>query len=726
MKHLTTIALLFCICFINQTAIAQPPVTLNIDSLKLELTKKQNDTSKIKLFQLLADQLRATDPSQSSLYLEKAFALLQQTKWDKGLGIYYQLKGRHYGMLGNFNNAILSFDSSLIFFEQANMKQKAIKSHVFLGMCYQRINNYIAAYESFKKGLLITDKLLFPSEYIDLNESLAAIYDKMGNMQQALEIYKENEAFAKSQNNTRQAMISKGNIGQTLAGMGQYDKGLELLLEGLDYFDKTNDLATSRVLLINIAYVYGSIKNYEEALKYLIKAKEICKSMNSKYEEVLVRKNLSQVYIKLGKKDNALQELNLVLADFIEMGDSIGLAKTHQLIGNFYKEELLYDKSLASYALAKSIGSKFNDKRFDLSIQISLALTLFEKKDYIASEKEFDEALLLAKSLSLFEDIEQIYAFKSQIAEQKGHFKEALDYYKKHITFKDSVNIQNQLIEIEKIKFTYEAAVKDEEIKRLEADSALNLLLLKQKDLKYRFSMSFLGFLIIITFAFILLVYIRKNASFKTQEAKLKLLALRAQMNPHFIFNALASIQGFVLANNKNEASDYLLKFSSLMRKVLDNSSKEEITLSEEIEMLRIYLDLEAARLNNKFTYSIYIDPKIKLEETLIPPLLIQPFIENSVWHGIANKKENGEISLRFELNENTIDCIIQDNGIGRAKAKQLQINNKLYPPSMGLKITKDRLAVLDKKKKLKQPLVFEDLNEGLKVKVKIPLNLLY
>ena len=172
--------------------------------------------------------------------------------------------------------------------------------------------------------------------------------------------------------------------------------------------------------------------------------------------------------------------------------------------------------------------------------------------------------------------------------------------------------------------------------------------------------------------------------------------ALRAQMNPHFIFNCLSSINHFILKNESEMASDYLTKFSRLIRMVLNNSKNPLINLEEELEMLRLYLDLEKLRFNNSFDYSISFYNHFDISSIFIPPLLLQPFAENAIWHGLMNKEEQGILEIGFQLDDHVLNCYITDNGIGRKKAEALKSKSPEKQKSMGMQITAERLALFN------------------------------
>jgi tetratricopeptide (TPR) repeat protein len=180
------------------------------------------------------------------------------------------------------------------------------------------------------------------------------------------------------------------------------------------------------------------------------------------------------------------------------------------------------------------------------------------------------------------------------------------------------------------------------------------------------------------------------------QRAKeLEVQALRSQMNPHFIFNCLNAINRFVLSHETEAASDYLTKFSRLMRMIMNHSRHATVTLAEETEMLQLYLDMERLRFKDAFDYSIEMLPDADMGEIFIPPLLMQPFVENAVWHGLMHKDERGLLSIRMSLDGQVLTCIIRDNGIGRKKAALLKSKSVEKHKSMGLQITAERMALL-------------------------------
>jgi LytS/YehU family sensor histidine kinase len=224
-----------------------------------------------------------------------------------------------------------------------------------------------------------------------------------------------------------------------------------------------------------------------------------------------------------------------------------------------------------------------------------------------------------------------------------------------------------------------------------------------------------LGFILIVaTFIYWTFNYIlqRRMSSFAKQVMLSDLRAIRAQMNPHFIFNSLNSINRYILKNETDIASDYLGRFAKLMRLVLDNSNHERITLATELEALQIYVELEQLRFEHTFVYEVSIEAGIQPEKVLVQPLIFQPILENAIWHGLMHKEEGmRKLNLNISEDNGKLICEIRDNGVGReATAKEKKLKKKSY----GINLVRDRLVFLD----INAELSFIDLKDSREISV--------
>jgi sensor histidine kinase YesM len=219
------------------------------------------------------------------------------------------------------------------------------------------------------------------------------------------------------------------------------------------------------------------------------------------------------------------------------------------------------------------------------------------------------------------------------------------------------------------------------------------------------------------------------QTEFEHRIAETEMTALRAQMNPHFIFNCLNSIKLYTLENDSQTASGYLTKFSQLIRLVLENSRSKKVTLQKELEALKLYIELEAMRFKNKVQYQINIPATIDQQYIEIPPLLLQPYVENAIWHGLMHKMEGGNIIIDIsQLSEHLLHIEITDDGVGREQAATYKSKSATQQKSFGLKMTLERISIINQLYHINAEVIIKDLKDsmnnstGTKVIIQIPI----
>jgi hypothetical protein len=221
----------------------------------------------------------------------------------------------------------------------------------------------------------------------------------------------------------------------------------------------------------------------------------------------------------------------------------------------------------------------------------------------------------------------------------------------------------------------------------------------------------------------------KMKAEYNQKIAEIEMKALRAQMNPHFIFNCLNSINRYIVKSDHTTASLYLTRFSKLIRLILDNSNSKNVLLSNELEALKIYIEMEALRFNDKFSYDITLEKNVCPDAVEVPPLIIQPYVENAIWHGLLHKESSGHLSIRINLlGDNVLECVIEDDGVGREKAMEYKSKSATTKKSLGMKLTEDRISILNKHASLSASVTIVDLVSadgepaGTRVVLKIPV----
>ena len=264
-------------------------------------------------------------------------------------------------------------------------------------------------------------------------------------------------------------------------------------------------------------------------------------------------------------------------------------------------------------------------------------------------------------------------------------------------------------------RFSREIAEKQNRITSLETDRELSeskYQLITERNKRQQLIIYSLvgGLILLLVAAYFMFKNIRQQ---KLNNNLLALKSLRSQMNPHFIFNALNSVNSFIATNDERTANKYLSDFSLLMRAVLENSEEDFIPLKKEIELLDLYTKLEHFRFQDKFDYEINVDENVNVDEFQIPPMLLQPYIENAVWHGLRYKKDKGLLSIIIgQQTKDELTITITDNGIGRERSKALKTENQQRQNSKGMGNIKKRVAILNEMYKDKVDVFIDDFQD--------------
>ena len=491
-----------------------------------------------------------------------------------------------------------------------------------------------------------------------------------------------------------------------LEGLADVQFAMQKLNKANSNYNKALTLAkqkniTSKITDINskIADVFARQGNTSQANVYYNNSLELANKTNKKrsvqeQQKVADFYNRNRQYDKeIQLRKQSLDNVDEVLteAEMISPEDSITSQKINYKIGNAYVLKEDYPKAI-NY-LEKSISEA--DKSADLVI----------KKD-------------ATRRLS------EVYAVV-------GEDEKALDTYREYVKVVDSLYVRKEQ-EIQQAKrLSKKFADNQNRISSLEKDKELNQnkISLAYKDQQLTVEnnkrqqiliYSLVGGLLLMS----LLAYFmfRTNKQQKLANNLLALKSMRSQMNPHFIFNALNSVNSFIAVNDERNANRYLSEFSVLMRSVLENSDEDFISLSKEIELLELYVKLEHNRFKDKFDYNIVVDKNIAIETYKIPPMLLQPYIENAIWHGLRYKKEKGKLAINIQQKtENSILISIEDDGIGRKRSAELKTKNQLKQKSKGMSTIKNRIAILNDMYKDKIDVSISDISangSGTKVEV--------
>lgn len=560
------------------------------------------------------------------------------------------------------------------------------------------------------------------------------------------EYYKQPDLAALNYENALKEMGSRmDNYSVVLAAGKQYlaaDYPLRSMAIYKDFTSKFTDYQNV-ALFDAIGDVYLSQQKNDSALIFYRKSETLSEKLKMINENLAVKLKIAKI---LAAEDSPMEYeiLNQTNKQSKASNNQKMVIESEAQLADYYKKNSLIDEEINSrnniiINLEKTkTEAVSNETEVDSRIlqeHISLAKIYADQGSYkeslkilqkIFSQKytENDENLVLLKEAAKLRA--QLYQANNE--EQKAlksymEYSEILDklYQSAELQKDSSALLSNQLRDhqwridfLEKDKTIYDA-----EKEMAEQDRELQT----QKINYQRWSIFSMSVVIALLMALLILL-ISKYRIQQKHNAFLALKSLRIQMNPHFIFNALNSINNFIVKNDELNANKYLARFSKLMRSILNNSEQDFIPLEKEIEILELYLQIEHMRFPDKFDYQLTIDENVNIEAFSIPPMIIQPYIENAVWHGLRYLETDGKLRVDMTMEEDLLKVVIEDNGIGRTKSMELKTKNQRDTESKGIKNTQGRLEILAKiyKKQIRQKITDLYKNgQGTKVEIYIP-----
>jgi len=548
--------------------------------------------------------------------------------------------------IGNYYLSISRFDSNKFYLQQALAEATTInfdygKSRILTGLGYMHKadGEYDKALELFFTALKLKEKLKLPLE-------AASLYDAIGRVYIDLE---------------------------------RPEKAHENFLLAKKAYEEFKDSARLLPLLSEIGDYYATIKDYQQAIEYY-KSALLVYTRWEKQDSKLAPRFLANY------KTNTLTNYAYSLIESGKPGDAITIL-----------EPLLVER--------KKIGGGTQ-----IAVQSYVALAYLRAGNYAEAIKYSEEGIKLIRddaNMKLWDELRDFYRNAAEANFALGNYKNAYSNYKSFKEISDSISNDKVNTVIAEMQTRYETEKKDQQIVQLGQKRktsraitilalavtlvALGLLMFAYKARKFQQKL----------FEQKETLLVKQQETEKNELEKkmagLEQMALRAQMNPHFIFNCLNSVQHFILKQDIEGVNKYLGVFAHLIRQTLDNSSRQMIPLHEELKYLDTYLSLEKMKSDNGLNYEINVIDKIDSHTIFVPSMIFQPFVENSIKHGISvNKNNPGFIKITISGNGKT-SCIIEDNGVGRMRAKEMKILQPAGYQSKGLSLTMDRIAVINK-----------------------------
>lgn len=567
-------------------------------------------------------------------------------------------------------------DDSLVFKLVEIGHKNILINNLFSAQCAEEAYE-IAKKINFSKGIASALNLRGILAHISGNHSEALL-----KLDQSILIYREI-------NDTMGSARVHCNLGAVYNSMGNVDKSIEALLHSLDLFKKTTDTLATSEISANVGTLFCEINNWEIANNYYQEAWKLVANNNAEELRVLILRagicnGLGNTYLQLGQLDSA----KLVLKNARSIIDDpaiypVTYAQTSIFLGDLYFNENNLDLAISEHKKAEKLlqQSDFNSRLQDVLCRLA--------KDYLEQERTDSAKYYLYQVINMPEPDQLELLLANQLMTSAYIHENKADsadfFFEQSIQLKEKIMAEEKLEKIQELEMQYES-------ERLKADmTQAKYEMERAKSISERQKL-WLVIVVMIAVALVLiglLVY-RQHQRKKEQDiANLEQQLLKARMNPHFIFNCLSSIQFLYAKDEKDKANDYMADFATLIRKTLDYTSGEKITIDEEIELLKLYLEMEKLRVNDAFEYEINTADNLIPEYHLIPPMLIQPLVENAIWHGVLPTQKKGKISICFSHVKNSIHCSVKDNGVGFSPDKMGEDSKamKLIEKRIGQKI---------------------------------------
>ncbi|MBP1165350.1 tetratricopeptide (TPR) repeat protein [Chryseobacterium sp. PvR013] len=538
------------------------------------------------------------------------------------------------------------------------------------------------------------------------------------------------------------------NIGETFFNNGNFPKSEEYYTKAKNLYEKLNDKPNIEKATRRLAQsqekqnkITPAISNYGRAAQmgYSEKSKAVNTNdvtrLSSPTPEL--KAEAIQNNINLSKKENEqgdlaesysqLADVNLKQKDVSSAEENLNTAykiskkeapqqalAINQKLADLYVENKNYDKAIeAKKKVLKEDFVKDNSQEKVNQIQ-ELADIYIKKND----PKEAVDLLKNAYGIALdkghtleaqksVKKLDSLYAISGNVDASVQLYRDFLGKLP-NLVSKDRSLVDNKILEDT-----------EQRISQLEKEKELKDELIRKKNV---FNYSLIGALILLTGLMIFIFRTLKKV--QTKNKKIALQSLRREMNPHFIFNSLNSVNHFIATNNELEANQYLTKFSKLMRGVMENSAEDFIPFQQELDLLQNYLALEKTRFADKFDYEIDVDESLNMQNLQVPGMLIQPFLENAVWHGLRYRSEKGFLKLSFDKSESHLKIIIEDNGIGIEESKKQKTQHQKTREGRGMKNTLERIQLLNDlyKKDITCSVKDKENNTGVLVMLQINL----
>lgn len=647
-----------------------------VDSLRLQLeTAAGND--KVDVLNALMAEFSCNKDSLALTYFKAAKEILKSQKYP--FGELTSLK-----QYGSMKYCVGDLDSTKYYFKEAvriaieyQLKQEAARLYSNLGYYFQTSGDFDSSAYYFQKGLAVANDAGDSVSIGSINVGLGTLFQHRGQVDTALQTYFHALKIAEQIDSKELIITAKLNIGTIYYDHQPSKLRISDFLELLEITREIGDKKREVSVLEWLGYLEADSGKYDLSLKYFNEGIAVNKTLKDQNSEILLLQGISYALNLAGDSEKSIYYNNKVIDLALSSGYEIYLPA-------------MYANNTINYLALKQYDNAINDGL---------------------------KAIEVGKKSGQVDLYYKVYKDMASAYHQSGQHGKAYESQLEYTRLSNEIFDTQKSRQLAEMETKYETEKKETEIASLSQQAAIQALEIRQKN-----QAMIIGAIVVFFAGIVLwLMYQQRTTRRKNEQTELEQRFLRSQLNPHFIANALLAVQQFILKNQPEVAATYLAKFSRLMREILENSRREFIPVEDEVKMLTNYLDIHKLRLNDSFDYRLKIDDNIDVETDTIPPMFIQPFVENAIEHGIAHAKEKGQIDVVLNKEGDYIAIEIKDNGGGIVRRST---GDKR---SLSSAIIKERMELFNLTLKKKIEFILDEIkNEegkvmGTRVELKVP-----
>ncbi len=595
-------------------------------------------------------------------------------------GESYQLLGDINAHLKQHDLAAANYQKALSLFRKAGNRTKILELLKLSGKAYEDAEDYPNALTNYQTFLKEWEAPL----------SRSSKFKDKNNQRDQAPVSSGNKALKKpALNDAEEVRLAMSAI---YAKQKRYDLSVQNLMEVAD--DAGVAESPEKDLIVNdkLGDVYKEKNEDEKAIGYYGSNASTAKRLNNPEEEGKANNKIAEILTKNKREDEALKLRNRSIEIYNLSKDTVNLAREYLEQGKL----------------------------------------LYTLNQLPASEASLTSALNLAKSTNEKQVERESYKEISALEEKRGQLEKSLESYKQYVALQDEAYLEKERELEAKLELNSSLNQQQQRMELLEKNEEINnstIEILRANETIAKKSVTNQRLVIYGLLVVVILLGIGGYLMYKNMQRKrvanqlLALKSLRAQMNPHFIFNALNSVNHYISQKDERAANKYLSDFSRLMRAVLEHSQEDFITLDKELEIIKLYLSLEHNRFSEKFDYQLNIDKNLDGDSLKIPPMLVQPYVENAIWHGLRYRESKGLLTVNYEQKAGELLITIEDNGIGRSRSQALKTENQKKNTSTGMNNIEGRVRIINNMYSTAISVNVEDLKDdaGTRIEIQIP-----